>query len=135
MNKTTIAIVIVAVVVAGGFFFLHRGTSTPPTSGAPGSPTGGNVQVESATVVYGASGFSPATLRVKAGATVTFKNESSNQMWVASNPHPVHTGYSGFDARQAYGSGQSYSFTFARVGTWSYHNHLNPGDGGTIVVE
>lgn len=86
-------------------------------------------------VTYGDVGFSPSVLRVKVGATVTFKNGESETMWVASNPHPIHTDYSGFDAKRGYAKGESYSFTFAKSGTWKYHNHLNPSEGGTIVVE
>lgn len=86
-------------------------------------------------VTYSETGFSPSILRVKAGTIVVFKNGESEAMWVASNPHPIHTDYSGFDAKRGYANGESYSFTFAKPGTWKYHNHLNPGEGGTIVVE
>ena len=56
-------------------------------------------------------------------------------LWVASNPHPIHTDYSDFDAKRGYAKGERYSFTFFKQGTWKYHNHLNPGEGGVIVVE
>lgn len=119
----------------------NRQAPVPSSGGQPAAPqpppaaTGGNIQTTNAVVVYSDSGFSPATLRVKAGTAVTFTNQSSNQMWVASNPHPTHTDYPGFDARKAYATGQSYSFTFTQKGTWGYHNHLSPADGGTIIVE
>lgn len=86
-------------------------------------------------VTYRESGFSPATLRVKVGTTVVFKNEESEPMWVASNPHPIHTDYPGFDAKRGYAQGESYSFTFTKPGSWKYHNHLGPSEGGTIIVE
>jgi plastocyanin len=166
MNKSTLAIVIVAVVAVGGFFLLRgsqpastptptasptRETSTLPTSGTQPSPSPGgtNIQTEGKTVVYGASGFSPATLRVKSGETVTFKNESSNRVWPASDVHPTHRLYSGtslsdhcpdetnsaFDACRGLSPGEEWSFTFTKSGTWTYHDHLNPQATGTIVVE
>ena len=97
----------------------------------------------SMTVTYSDSGYSPAVLRVKAGETVTFKNESSRGMWTASAVHPTHTNYptsggclgSTFDACQGIQPGQSWSFRFDERGTWKYHNHVRSGDTGAIEVE
>jgi plastocyanin len=100
-------------------------------------------------VVYTNSGYSPSTLTVKKGETVTFKNQSSRSMWPASAMHPTHRVYSGtsldehcpdtagtaFDACKGFLPGQSWSFIFNKTGTWKYHDHLNPGATGTIVVE
>lgn len=101
-------------------------------------------------VTYTDSGYSPSVLRVKTGEIVVFQNNSSRLMWTASAVHPIHSIYSGtslsehcgsdledtaFDACQGIQSGDSWSFRFEKIGTWKYHNHLNPGDTGTIIVE
>jgi hypothetical protein len=31
-------------------------------------------------------------------------------------------------------AGTSYAFTFGKIGSWGYHNHLNHGATGTVVV-
>ncbi len=93
--------------------------------------TGQNKVVE---VDYNDTSFSPATVNIKVGDTVVFKNKSSGDFWPASNPHPIHTDYLGFNAGAPLGPGQIYQFIFAKVGSWGYHNHLNPSSGGTIVV-
>lgn len=80
-------------------------------------------------------GFEPSTLTVNAGDAVEFKNESSDDAWPASNVHPTHQLYPGFDAKKPLLSGDSYSFTFSKTGTWGYHNHLEPDVQGTIVVK
>ncbi|MEK9179775.1 MAG: hypothetical protein AAB893_04895 [Patescibacteria group bacterium] len=151
MNKSIIAIIIVAVVLVSGYF-LFKGTSqltpsAPQTSNQQMVPQSSNQQpisqpsteqvpvTEKNIVTYNESGFSPSVLRVKIGTTVSFKNEGAEPMWVASNPHPIHTDYSGFDAKRGYSKGESYSFTFTKSGNWKYHNHLNPSEDGTIVVE
>jgi len=85
-------------------------------------------------VTYTDSGFSPSFLSVKNGTTVTFKNESARSMWVASNPHPVHTTYSAFDEKTSVDKGGEYSFTFTKSGNWKYHNHLSPGARGEVDV-
>ncbi|MDP3934756.1 MAG: hypothetical protein Q8Q46_00815, partial [Candidatus Giovannonibacteria bacterium] len=68
------------------------------------------------------------------GGKVTWVNKSQSQIWPASNPHPIHTDYPGFDASRGLANGESYSFTFDKVGSWNYHNHLNPGMKGEVKV-
>jgi len=80
-------------------------------------------------------GFEPSTLTVSSGDEVTFKNGSSDDAWPASDVHPTHQLYPGFDAKKPLLSGQAYSFTFTKAGSWGYHNHLEPDEQGTIVVE
>lgn len=95
----------------------------------------GEDEEEGAIVTITDGGFSPATLTVKAGTTVTFMNKDSAPHWPASNPHPVHTALLGFDAKISLATDQTYNFTFNRPGTWRYHDHLNPGLVGQVVVE
>ncbi|MBI5794193.1 S-layer homology domain-containing protein [Candidatus Uhrbacteria bacterium] len=103
--------------------------------GQPGTDKRPPEQSETDIVGYTSEGFTPAVLHVKPGTTVTFKNDSGEMLWVASNPHPAHTGYGGFDAGRTSGQGGVYLFTFNRIGTFSYHNHLRPSLTGTIIVE
>lgn len=95
------------------------------------SPVG---TVSRAVVIYEANGFSPSSITVAVGETVTFKNESAVDVWPASAPHPTHTDYPEFDAKKPIKPGESYAFTFTRAGTWKYHSHLNPTHFGSVVV-
>lgn len=160
MNKKTyIIIAVVAVVVVAGIIFFvssNSGTpsyqappATPPTASPATPPAAQNPSAPSPAqstqyvVSYTDSGFSPTTLIVPKSATVIFKNSASDDMRVASNPHPVHSGYptiggcvsSTFDSCNNISPGTSWSFKFDVVGTWGFHNHLNPSEGGTIVVQ
>ena len=161
MNKTIITIVTVAVVLVGGYFLFFGGApqqtpsvlepssqqpiTLPPASEQPSQqpPASQVPAVKENVVTYTNSGYSPSTLTMKKGETVTFKNQSSQSMWVASAVHPTHRGYpttggclgSTFDACQGVRPGNSWSFKFDISGTWKYHNHLSPSDTGTIVVE
>jgi len=90
--------------------------------------------MERTVITYTDGGFNPKTVTVKVGTTVTFMNDSSGLMWVASDPHPVHTLLSGFDELNSVSKGGSYEYTFTKVGTWTYHNHMNPSLKGTVVV-
>jgi plastocyanin len=97
--------------------------------GGGGSDSGGNV------VKLTDNGFEPNTLTINAGETVKFENDSGDDAWIASNNHPTHLLYPGFDEKKPMVSGGSYSFTFTKVGSWGYHNHLEPTTQGTIVVK
>ena len=160
MNKTIITIVVVAVVVLGGYFLFKKTPQTIPSDSQTSnqqpinqssdpeqipqqSPESQIPMVEENVVTYINSGYSPTTLKIKKGETVIFKNESSQSMWTASGAHPTHRIYpttggclgSTFDACAGIQPGNIWSFKFDISGTWKYHNHLNPGDTGTIDVQ
>lgn len=79
--------------------------------------------------------FIPSEIKIKKGDTVTWTNRDSSQAWPASAVHPSHQVYPGFDALKSLSNGESYSFKFDRVGSWKYHNHLNPSVTGAVIVE
>lgn len=83
---------------------------------------------------YDGNQFAPKTLNIKVGDYVIFKNIGTTSFWPASDPHPTHTGYSGFDAGKAVAVGGKYQFQFEKVGTWGFHDHLNPEAVGTVIV-
>lgn len=100
----------------------------------PQSTTVGQVQVPVATVEYADGGFVPDRVEINQGGQIKFLNRSDRPLWPASNIHPTHQVYPGFDAKGPIGSGEAWVFNFDQVGVWRYHNHLSPTDGGTIVV-
>lgn len=108
-------------------------TSAPEaTTQAGGNPL--ENMANAVTVSYKDGVFSPSPVKVKARQAVKFVNNGSGQVWVASNPHPTHTDYPGFDSLKGLANGESYIFVFNKVGTWGYHNHLSPGEKGTVEV-
>ncbi len=135
----TIAIIVIIIIAIIFFIWKIASGTAPTTTTLPGQfadntqPIGNSKKT--ANVSLTDSGFSPASITIHAGDTVVFTNNSQGRMWVASDPHPTHTDYPGFDEKSAAVSGGSYSFTFTRVGSWGYHNHLNPATRGTVVVK
>ena len=83
---------------------------------------------------YTDSGFEPKDVTVSLGTMVHFVNESSIDMWVASDDHPAHTDLPTFDQFKGGKPGEQFVYVFDQVGEWKYHDHLNPTAGGTIVV-
>lgn len=118
-----------ALILSACNLYKSPATSTTPTEQeVTTTPAEGNV------VTYSDSGFAPATLTVKVGQAVTFKNSSMSTVQVNSAVHPTHTLYPQLNIGSI-ASGQSKSVTFAKAGTYKYHNHLNAGENGTIIVE
>ena len=146
MGKAIWAVLAVLIIIVLGAFFVSRNNqaSVPNVPTATENPVTTTTSTESAepvatatenVVTYSDSGFTPASISIKVGDTVTFKNTSKGVLWVASAPHPTHTAYPEFDAKKGSATGESYMFTFTKAGTWKYHNHLTPTAFGTIVVE
>jgi plastocyanin len=110
-------------VVVGALLLLAAcGSSTTPTP-APGSTQMLMINNES----NGSFGFSPATLTIKKGTTVIWKN-------VSLAPHTVTS-----DDGQTFDSGtvavgNTFKFTFKTAGTFSYHCNIHPYMRATIVV-
>ncbi len=142
----TVGVVIVLGLIAWGLAAMNNddadvtteteATATvSPAATATSTTSATSPEVANLTVTYNGSTFSPSTLTIKKGQTVTFTNNSSGNMWVASDPHPIHTDFSAFDARKSYAPGTSYTFTFNQTGTFDYHNHDKSSVTGTIVVQ
>ncbi len=104
-------------------------TYVPPpaaTSSASATASGsGSVSIVGATP--GAYAFSPASVTVQTGDTISWTNSSS-----APEGHDVSG--SGFDSGVLQ-QGQSYSHTFATAGTFSYICSIHPSMKGTVTVE
>lgn len=72
--------------------------------------------------------FTPASLTVKAGTTVTWTNKDDI-------PHGVAATNNAFKKSAALDTDESFSFTFATPGTYQYFCYLHPKMVGTIVVQ
>jgi plastocyanin len=130
-SSTIWVIVIILIIVGLGWWWVAKAPAPAPTDQS---------QTQNTT--------SPAAndQGIPVGGSVTWV--AQGQMWVASNAHPVHTGYDGTDRTTHCATGYtgaapldqcapgtSYTFTFGKAGTWDYHNHLNPSAMGSVVVQ
>ncbi|HEY3199490.1 MAG TPA: plastocyanin/azurin family copper-binding protein [Actinomycetes bacterium] len=101
-------------------------SSTPastatPTSGGSAAASGGST-VEIANFM-----FTPMTLTVSAGTTVTWKFDDST-------PHTVAADDNSFMSPPM-SKGQTYTHTFATAGTVKYHCSIHPFMTGVVVVK
>lgn len=133
-SNILIGVTILAIAIIATFFLLARKPSSKIPS--PKSDLKGTVnEVRKATITINKEGFTPATITIKAGTNVTWANTDSAEHAIASDPHPTHTGLKGLESITL-NKGGTYTFSFDKPGTYTYHDHLNPYKSmGTVVVE
>ncbi len=85
-------------------------------------------------IIYTNSGYSSDFVEISIGTPILFWNQSDLPMWTASDPHPLHTDFSLFDARRSYLPGGVYLYIFRSTGTYAYHNHEKSNHRGIIRV-
>ena len=90
-----------------------------------GKSSSGGGQSSGAAVTIDNFAFTPATLNVKAGQQVTWTNKQGVT-------HTVTADGSAFDHQMP--SGATFSFTFAKGGSFAYHCTIHPFMHGTIVA-
>lgn len=142
MKKVLVLLIVIILLGAGYFFLFAKKGTAPTTQTAPVTQTQQTQQTVSPpasqaaqnTVTLTVNGFSPATLTISAGQTVTWVNQSGEMATINSDPHPTHTNYTPLNLG-GFASGASLSLSFPTAGTYGYHNHLNPSERGTIIVK
>ena len=120
MKKIVIlTLMTVGAVVLSGCSSYGGSSNSSSTSTSPTSSVGAN------TINIQNFAFSPATLTVKKGTTVTWTNNDSAQHQIKSTT---------FNSSQL-SKGQTFSFTFNDAGTFDYSCAIHPSMLGKIIVE
>jgi plastocyanin len=123
LKRTLAAVLLLSLALALVGCSGGSGSTTTPATTAPA--TGGSSSSAGATVVEKGFAFDPATLDVKVGDTVTFKNEDSA-------PHNVK-----IDGKElgAQDPGASVTWTADKAGSFPYTCVIHPSMNGEIVVK
>ncbi|MCL5073785.1 MAG: cupredoxin family copper-binding protein [Actinobacteria bacterium] len=145
MNKNwLVGIIILIIIIIAGFYFFGRSNVTPPSriisnptitmqpsaipvTSSPTMPsTSPASQSQSSKVDIKNMSFSPDTMTVKMGTTITWTNNDSV-------PHTVTSDNGLFDSK-TFQPGDTFSFTFKQAGTFPYHCSIHTFMHGTITV-
>ncbi len=119
-----IAIVLaLAVIAVVALVMLGNGPANNYQNGGPssGGTTGSSVNIKNLA-------FSPSTLTVPVGTTVTWTNDDGMTHTVTSTSGPA-----GFDSGLM-SSGSSFSHTFDQAGTYEYICTIHPSMQGQVIV-
>jgi plastocyanin len=125
-----VTVVFVALVVAGvlftNSFSSDKNTPTNPKTAAIAAPT---------EILITSAGLVPQTVQIHTGQSVLWKNQDSQAHQIATDPYPQENGLDGFVDTVALLKNDTYSFTFDKSGTFTYHDHLSPSKlHGTVIV-
>jgi len=134
MRRNSLAFLLVAAVAA-----CSGSTMTGLNGGGGGG--GGNGGGTSASVTIRDYAFSPATITIKAGSSVTWTNDGPSSHTVSSDSMGVFDSgmlsppMASMDPYGGTSSGQTYGMAFQTPGTYKYHCTNHPTMHATVVVQ
>jgi plastocyanin len=125
-------LIVILLLVLSAFSVIHFGNLQPAVSSLPTTSADQTALMTNSpriyTISYDTGVFSPTNLRIHAGDTVRFKNDSIFPIRIVSDD------IVGFDSVGDVPQGSYFSFTFAARGTFGYHNSRNTSQAGSIIV-
>lgn len=141
MKKSVVigVLVVVAVLAGVGLLLADRGSKSDASKETSqntmktmdtGKPASSSTPVATDAVEIKDFAFSPANITVKVGAKVTWTNKDSVAHTVTSDSDSTD---GGMDSKSL-ATGETYSVTFSKAGTFKYHCTFHPGMTGTVTV-
>ncbi|HZE87272.1 MAG TPA: cupredoxin domain-containing protein [Methylomirabilota bacterium] len=130
MKKISIIIVLVLVLLGIGFISWEK---LIPHKPAHPYTKMNMVLAKEVTVTLDKNGFSPATVTIKKGTAVRWKNASGKEQTVNSDNYPTNQLHKELNFG-AFNNGSTVMYTFTKPGTYGYHNQFHPEQKGTIIV-
>jgi len=128
MKRNILLTVSCVLIIVGLLAAVSCGSSTPATTPTPGTTTPPpTTQTQANAVTIQNLAFSPATLTVSVGTTVTWTNKDSTTHTVTSNTGLFDSGF--------LNNGATFSFTFNTKGTFEYHCSIHTTMHGTVTVQ
>ena len=85
-------------------------------------------------IVLTEKGFEPDKVLITHGTRVVFTTTRPYLYWPASNPHPSHNLYTGFDPKEPLSASSTWSFV-PEKGIWGFHDHIRPYYLGVLYVD
>jgi plastocyanin len=134
-NKYVWVIILLIIIVAlGALLLLSNKTNNNPA-------VGHSTQIMSTTKSYSqtekimvtSSGFEPQTITIKRGTRIIWTNKNGVRVTINSDNYPTNLLWP-FLNLGAFNNGSSVSVIFEMAGKYTYHNHFNPSQKGTVIV-
>ena len=133
---TTVVIIVLLLIVVGAVFALagNKKNDSKPPMDMSNSQTDKSSQSDTKatatnSVTINNFSFSPNNITVKVGTTVTWTNQDSVEHDIVADD-----GISDGPKSELLAKGKSYSFTFSKAGTYTYHCSVHPDMTGTVTV-
>lgn len=144
MDKTnklrTIIILVFILITVVAAYLLHKGT-LPPLPGLPKpaekvqqKPEADESFTYEAQVSVGENGFLPSSLTVRVHTRVYWKDADGNTKSFRIQASPGGDSAKDLGSEGDIGPGNGYAYSFHKLGTFRYHDALNPTVNGEVIV-
>lgn len=140
MNSKLLLVILALIAVFAAFTFLaNKNTRTPSetsptTKSEQATPVVTKTTNQITNVILGDAGFVPKDIAVKAGTTVVWINKSGKTATVSSDDHPTHRLYLFLNLGE-FATSTTVQAVVEKPGKYSYHDHYNASQTGTVTVE
>jgi plastocyanin len=124
--KKAVAIVVIIVIAIVAWLAFGSSNKTNNTTGSSSSQNSQPVSTNTVSIQNFA--FTPGSISIKKGTTVTWTNKDATGHTVTESD-----GQTG-PVSQLLSNGQTYSFTFSQAGTFHYHCTIHTYMNGTVIV-
>ena len=111
-----IAVLILLVIVIAVALTHNPSSNKAPTTAAK----------QSAQIAITDTKFVPQVIDVKVGTSVMWTNQDSSPHWIASDPYPKDDALKSLNSGGPKQQNESFTYTFDKAGTYSYHDELHP---------
>ena len=135
-----ITLSLLAVVAVAGltwWFLTAQQAGAPATTDTavnqPSNSTDTGRQAAAMEIIFTDRGFQRPSYVMRAGQTVTIRNDSSMAFQFSSDEHPAHTDNPELNLRLLQ-PGQQATLTPKVTGTWGVHDHEHPEFTSTLAV-
>lgn len=133
-GKIWLLVIFVSLAFGGSLLYFGRKNGIDEFQQATISGTTVPRQTRVYTVYYNTGVFSPTNIRVHAGDSVKFLNESNDPLHIISDSTDGVSNLVGFDSIGDVQPNGTFVFTFVEAGSFGYHNDLNKSERGMVIV-
>lgn len=126
--------IIFALILAMVFFVIKPGGDKGPTREQVSKRMAVPTPIKINQVALTNTGFTPKTITIGRGETVSWLNSSGRDATVNSDPYPKNDLHKFLNLGE-FRTGTTVQAVFEKVGQYGYHNHLAPAQTGTIIVK
>lgn len=139
MNTKLIGIGLVVIILVVAVALVLKTKDTSKTNMATTNPTPATEQAtnerpNTTSVTVTKNGYEPKTITIKKGEKVRWTNQSGTEVTVSSDSHPTHLLWPFLNLGN-FKQGEMVSVMFEKAGTYTYHNHFNSSQVGSVIVE
>lgn len=127
-GRMMVLILLVAVLLIVGLAYSLTRSDKPASPVATDTPLTSETAQETAQVNITAQGFSPATIKIKQGTTVTWTNTDAAA-------HSLKSDVPGLETDEALNQNDQFSFMFETLGTFTVYDAGNPELKNVVEVE